>query len=71
MFRSRCVIATVGARPLSALEQDPPEIDLFFPRPEQMEIDPTETWIMVEERTGFYEAARHTLMALQRLTKES
>jgi len=27
-------------------------------------------WVMVEERTGFYEAERHTLLALQMMMRE-
>ncbi|OCL14621.1 P-loop containing nucleoside triphosphate hydrolase protein [Glonium stellatum] len=69
-FRTKCILATVAARPLAALDQDPPEIDLFFARPEELEIDPFISWTMVEERTGFYEASRHTMLALQRLMRE-
>ncbi|KAJ4374767.1 hypothetical protein N0V83_001843 [Neocucurbitaria cava] len=69
-FQTQCVLATVAARPLSALEQSPPEIDLFFARPEEQEIDPMRKWIMVECRSGFYEASRHTLLALQHLMRE-
>ncbi|KAF2743089.1 hypothetical protein M011DRAFT_481047 [Sporormia fimetaria CBS 119925] len=69
-FQSKCVLATVAARPLSALDQNPPEIDLFFARAEDMEIDPTEKWIMVEARSSFYEASRHTMTALQHMMRE-
>jgi helicase required for RNAi-mediated heterochromatin assembly 1 len=69
-FKTTCVLATVAARPLSALDQNPPEIDLFFARPEEQEIDPMKKWIMVECRTSFFEASRHTLMALQHMMRE-
>ena len=49
---------------------NPPEIDLFVARAEEMELDPAMEFIMVEERTGFYEADRHTLLALQKMTGE-
>ncbi|KAF1849149.1 uncharacterized protein K460DRAFT_277751 [Cucurbitaria berberidis CBS 394.84] len=69
-FQTQCVLATIAARPLSALGQNPPEIDLFFARPEDQEIDPMRKWIMVECRASFFEASRHTLLALQHLMRE-
>ncbi|EFQ92756.1 hypothetical protein PTNB73_04112 [Pyrenophora teres f. teres] len=69
-FQTQCILATVAARPLSALEQNPPEIDLFFARPEEQEIDPMRKWIMVECRASFFEASRHTLSALQHMMRE-
>ncbi len=70
MFRTKCVVAIVAARPLAGLEQNPPEIDIFFARAEEIEIDPDVEWVMVEDRSGFYEAERHTLRALQKLVRE-
>ena len=69
-FQHKCVLATVAARPLAALDQNPPEIDLFIDRPESMEIDTMRKWIMVESRSSFYEASRHTLLALQHMMRE-
>ncbi|KNG46299.1 dead box helicase [Stemphylium lycopersici] len=69
-FQTQCVLAIVAARPLSALEQNPPEIDLFFARPEDQEIDPARKWIMLECRASFFEANRHTLLTLQHLMRE-
>jgi helicase required for RNAi-mediated heterochromatin assembly 1 len=69
-FQTSCVLATVAARPLSALDQNPPEIDLFFARPEDQEIDPLKKWMMVECRASFFEASRHTMLALQHLMRE-
>lgn len=54
---------------MSALQQNPPEIDLFFPHYHQP-IDPMQKWIMVECRSSFFEASRHTLMALQHMMRE-
>ncbi|KAF3011112.1 hypothetical protein E8E13_011372 [Curvularia kusanoi] len=68
-FQEICVLATVAARPITALQQNPPEIDLFFPYYNQP-IDPTQKWIMVECRNSFFEASRHTLMALQHMMRE-
>ncbi|KAH6644260.1 P-loop containing nucleoside triphosphate hydrolase protein [Boeremia exigua] len=68
-FQTTCILATVAARPITALQQTPPEIDLFFPHYDQR-IDPTQKWIMVECRNCFFEASRHTLMALQHMMRE-
>jgi helicase required for RNAi-mediated heterochromatin assembly 1 len=70
-FESKCVVAIVAARPLSGLEVTPPEIDLFFSRPQDIHIDPQQAWIMVEAKQGYYEAYRHTLKALQKLSHET
>jgi len=63
-------VATVAARPIAGLEQNPPEIDLFFARSEDLELDSSREWIMIEERSGYYEAERHTLLALQQMARE-
>ncbi|KAJ4356660.1 uncharacterized protein N0V89_004696 [Didymosphaeria variabile] len=68
---SKCLLAIVGARPLSALEaNNPPEIDLFFAHSEEYDWDPARKWIMVESRSSFFEASRHTLLALQHMMRE-
>lgn len=69
-FQKKCVLATVAARPVSALDQNPPEIDLFFARPEDLEVDPMKKWIMVEARSSFFEASRHTMLSLQHMMRE-
>lgn len=70
MFQTRCKVAVVAARPLSGVQQSPAEIDLYFATPEEIEMDPQVEWVMVEARTGYFEAHRHTLMALQKLMRE-
>ncbi|KAF3479697.1 helicase required for RNAi-mediated heterochromatin assembly 1 [Arthroderma uncinatum] len=70
-FQTKCIVATIAARPLDGLKASPPEIDLFFARPEDAEFDYQQAWVMVEGRVGYFEAARHTLSALQKLTSES
>ncbi|KAJ5165421.1 uncharacterized protein N7500_007251 [Penicillium coprophilum] len=54
-FMSKCAVA----------------IDIFLASPDDIEIDPQQEWIMVEARAGYFEANRHTLTALQKLSKES
>jgi helicase required for RNAi-mediated heterochromatin assembly 1 len=70
MFKNEAIVATVAARPVSALYQNPPEVDLFIARSEEMEIDPAIEWIMIEDRRGLYEAHRHTMLALQKMMRE-
>ncbi|KAF2104557.1 hypothetical protein NA57DRAFT_63019 [Rhizodiscina lignyota] len=70
MFQTKCVIATIAARPLDGLKQNPPEVDLYFARSEELEIDPAEEWVMVEERSSYFEASRHVMTALQKLSRE-
>ena len=70
MFKSVCHVAVIAARPLALLEQNPPEIDIFFGAPDEIEIDPQQEWLMVESRNGFYEGYRYTLQGLQMLARE-
>lgn len=69
-FQNICLVAVVAARPLAGLEQNPPEINIFFAAPEEIELDPQQEWLMVECRNGFFEAARHTLKGLQKMSNE-
>ena len=71
MFKTKAVVATVAARPLAGLAMNPPEIDLSIARSEELEIDPAQEWVMVEDRGGLYEAYRHTMLALQKMMRES
>ena len=61
MFKTTCHVAVIAARPLERLQQNPPEVDLFFGSPDEIEIDPQQEWVMVESMNGFYEGHRHTL----------
>ena len=70
MFSSKCVVAVVAARPLESVSKNPPEVDLFFDHREDVDFDPLKEWIMVESRLGYYEAHRHTMTALQKLSRE-
>ena len=69
-FDSICKVAVVAARPLIGLQQNPPCIDIFFNCTDELEIDPQQEWLMIESRSGYYEAHRHTLRALQKLSIE-
>ena len=71
MFKSKAIVAVVAARQLATLNQNPPEIDLFVARAEELEIDPAMKFVMVEERSAYFEATRHTLLALQKMAEDS
>lgn len=52
-------LATVLARPITALEAlNPPEIDLLF-TDDTIEIDAFKPWLMVESRGSYYEGIHH------------
>jgi helicase required for RNAi-mediated heterochromatin assembly 1 len=70
MFKSICKVAVVAARPLDGLRLNPPQIDLFFAHPNELELDPDTEWLMIEERSSFFEAQRHIMTALQKMTIE-
>ncbi|OBT70222.1 hypothetical protein VE03_00209 [Pseudogymnoascus sp. 23342-1-I1] len=70
-FRTICTVAIVAARPLAAVEQDPPQIDIFWASTEEAEFDPTEEYVMVEAKSGYFEASRHMLVAMQKLMSET
>jgi helicase required for RNAi-mediated heterochromatin assembly 1 len=69
-FKSICIIAIVAARPIAGVEDTPPQIDIYFSRTDEIEIDPQLEWTMVEAKQGYFESARHTLKALQKLSQE-
>ncbi|SMQ49393.1 unnamed protein product [Zymoseptoria tritici ST99CH_3D7] len=69
MFQKKLIPAIVAARPLSGLLLNPPEIDLFF-APQEMELDPSVEYVMIEDNGGLYEGTRHTLTALQHMMHE-
>lgn len=71
MFSTKAIVATVIARPLAGLSQSPPEIDLLFAVNEDLNIDPAQEYVMVEERSAYYEASKHTLNAIQHIMHES
>lgn len=69
-FRSKCIVAIIAARPIELLECSPPEVDIYFGSIEDIQIDPQVGFTMVESKQGYFEASRHTLRAIQKLSKE-
>lgn len=63
-------VATVAARPLSGLKMNPPEVDLLF-HPDDLEVDVTRPFLMVESRHGYFEAYKWVLRAMQRMTEDN
>jgi helicase required for RNAi-mediated heterochromatin assembly 1 len=59
-------VATVAARPLAGLRMPVPEVDLLFGE-NDMDIDIKKTYVMLETRSSYFEAYRHTLRSLQRI----
>lgn len=69
-FQKKCIIAIVAARPLENVKATPCQIDIFFARHDEIEVDPQREFVMIEARSGYFEGARHTLKALQKLSQE-
>ena len=69
-FTDTGIVCVVAARPLAGVDATPSEIDIFFSSPDDFEVDPHTEWIMVEAKTGYFEAARYTLGAFQKLSTE-
>jgi helicase required for RNAi-mediated heterochromatin assembly 1 len=65
------IVAIIAARPLAGVMCEPPEVDIYFGRTEDIQIDPQKEWLMIEAKSGYFEAYRHTLKALQKLSQES
>ncbi|KKY15252.1 putative atp binding [Phaeomoniella chlamydospora] len=69
-FKTKCIIAIIAARPIDGITLIPPELDIYFARPEQIELDPQIEFVMVEARSGYYEATRHVMKAIKKLHLE-
>lgn len=70
-FHKSCIVAIVAARDINKLSMNPPKIDLVFADPRTIEIDSRVEYVMVENRNGFFEAQRHTMLALKKMTQET
>ncbi len=65
-FKTICKIATVAQRPYKdGLDQNPPLVDLMWADPTEAVFDPSQELIMLQARSGYFEAARHALVGLQ------
>jgi helicase required for RNAi-mediated heterochromatin assembly 1 len=70
MFKTICTVAVVAARPLQGVEQNPPQVDLFWANVSEAQFDPLEKYVMIEARSGYFEANRHMLVAMQKVVTE-
>lgn len=68
-FKTHCKVVVVASRS-GMMEVWPPEVDLFFADPQEATVDPQQRYILLEARMGYFEASRHTLLALQRMVDE-
>ena len=50
MFKSICHVTFIAARPLSGLQRNPPEIDIFSGATDEIDIDPQQEWVMIESK---------------------
>jgi len=50
--------------------EDPPKLDIFCSNPDDIEIDPSKTWLLIEARNSYFEARRHIMTGLQKLANE-
>ena len=65
-FKSVCMVATIAQRPYKdGLDQNPPLVDILWAKTDDAVMDPETEMIMIESRTGYFEAARHALVGLQ------
>ncbi|RDW66768.1 hypothetical protein BP5796_09517 [Coleophoma crateriformis] len=70
-FQTLCKMAVIEARPIKGgLDQNPPTVDITWGSPDEVEFKPGEPYVMIESRSGYFEASRHMLVALQKLMTE-
>ncbi|WBW74809.1 RNAi-mediated heterochromatin assembly helicase Hrr1 [Schizosaccharomyces osmophilus] len=60
-------VGTVCARPLSGLRKYPHEVDVFF-HDFNLELDSRKEFVMIEATSGYWEAYKHVLSNLQKLS---
>jgi helicase required for RNAi-mediated heterochromatin assembly 1 len=65
-FKTICKVATVAQRPYrDGLDQNPPQVDIMWCDTDESVIDPSMELVMIESRSGYFEAVRHSLVGLQ------
>lgn len=70
-FNSKCVVGVVASRLLDEVQKDPPEVDIYLASYRDFDVDTQKEWIMVEARLGYFEATRHAMKALQKMSTET
>lgn len=69
-FKTTCKVAVIAALALADVERDPPQVDIYWSCPEEAEFDPTVRYVMIESKSGYFEATRHMLVAFQKSGSE-
>ncbi|KAJ8126517.1 hypothetical protein O1611_g7120 [Lasiodiplodia mahajangana] len=65
-FRTICMPAVIADHPIrDGLDQIPPTIQLLWANTDDAVLDPTIELVMLEARSGYFEAIRHCLVGLQ------
>ncbi|KAJ9131742.1 Helicase required for RNAi-mediated heterochromatin assembly 1 [Pleurostoma richardsiae] len=65
-FSSICKVGVVAQRPYhNGLDQNPPQVDIFWADIDNAVVNPGQELVMVESRNGYFEAIRHALVGLQ------
>ncbi|KAI8949809.1 hypothetical protein F4801DRAFT_602994 [Xylaria longipes] len=65
-FKTICMPAVVADRPFrDGLDRNPPTIQIFWGNTDDAVLDPTTELVMLESRSGYFEAVRHCMVGLQ------
>ncbi|KAI0018017.1 P-loop containing nucleoside triphosphate hydrolase protein [Xylariomycetidae sp. FL0641] len=65
-FRTTCIPAVIADHPIrEGLDQNPPTIQIFWANIEDAILDPNLELVMLEARSGYFEAMRHSMLGLQ------
>ncbi|KAI0542816.1 P-loop containing nucleoside triphosphate hydrolase protein [Xylaria digitata] len=65
-FRTICMPAIIADHTIQGgLDQIPPTIQIFWANLDDAILDPTEELVMLETRSGYFEAVRHCMVGLQ------
>ncbi|KAI0487711.1 P-loop containing nucleoside triphosphate hydrolase protein [Xylaria cf. heliscus] len=65
-FRTLCIPAVIADHPIrDGLDRNPPTIQIFWGSTDDAVLDPTVELVMLESRSGYFEAVRHCMVGLQ------
>ncbi|KAI0545589.1 P-loop containing nucleoside triphosphate hydrolase protein [Xylaria curta] len=65
-FRTVCMPAVIADHPIrDGLDKNPPTIQIFWGNTDDAVLDPTTELVMLEGRSGYFEAVRHCMVGLQ------
>lgn len=68
MFATQAIVGVVAARSETLIEKDPPEVEIFCEYDNVL--DPSVEYLLIEERSTYFEAHRNNMLALQRMAVE-